>query len=178
VGVQDEIREAVKEHSLGSGTAINSAIRAAAAHAGKQAVRGRRAVLIVTDNLSLNYRVPDEDVIRALYAADTVLNAILIGRHRRPDPPRSGPYLNPDFSPSDVFKLAEQTGGEAMESNQVADSFEQMIERIRARYSIQYPAPPAETGVFRRIRVELSPSTRKRYANAVIRARGGYFAAK
>ena len=37
-----------------------------------------RAVLIVTDNLSLNYRIPGEEVVRAFYAADAALNAILI----------------------------------------------------------------------------------------------------
>ena len=46
--------------------------------------QARRAVLIVTDNQSLNYMVPDDDVLRALYGADTVLNAILIGKQKPP----------------------------------------------------------------------------------------------
>lgn len=176
--LQEQIQDAVRERSLGSGTAINSAIIAAARYAGSQPVRGRRAVLIVTDNLSLNYRVPDDEVIRALYTADAVLNAILIGKQRRPDPPPSTGALNPDFTPADVFKLAQETGGEAVESRRVADSFPQMIERIRARYSLQYPAPAAEPGTFRRIRVELTAAARKRYPGAVVRARGGYFTPK
>ena len=81
--VESEIAGAVKAQDLGSGTAINSAILSAADYIGRQLATARRAVLIATDNLSLNYRVPDEEVIRALYAADATLDAILIGNPRR-----------------------------------------------------------------------------------------------
>lgn len=174
--VQREIRNAVDTQDLGSGTLINAAIVAASQYMGRHAGSGRRAILIVTDNLSLNYRLPDEEVLRALYAADTTLNAILIGKQRRPEPPKPGTRLNPDFTPSDVFKLADQTGGEAIESRRAGESFELMIERIRLRYRLQYDAPPAAPGEFRHIRVELAPAARKRDPNVVIRARAGYYA--
>jgi Ca-activated chloride channel family protein len=174
--VQSEIRDAVQDRSFGSGTAINAAIVKAARYVAGQPPNRRRAVLIVTDNLSLNYKVTDADVVRALYDADTVLNAILIGRQKRPDPVKPGQYTNPDFTPSDVFRLAEETGGEAMESRQVAKSFEQMIERIRARYTMQYPAPPTSPGALHRIGVRLTPEAARRYPQAVIRARTGYYA--
>ena len=83
-----------------------------------------------------------------------------------------------DFTPSDIFKLAEQSGGEAMEAGKIGESFEHMVERIRARYSIQYEAPPSEAGVFHRIQLELAPKARKRHRDAVIRARAGYYAAR
>lgn len=175
--VEAGLRDSVREQSLGSGTAINFAIVSAAQYLQRQPVRGRRAVLIITDNLSLNYRVPDEDVIRELYRADAVLNAILIGKQRRPDAPKPGSYANPDFTPSDVLKLAEETGGEALEAAKIGASFQTMIERIRARYSLQYAAPEAEPGAYRHIRVQLSDSTRRRYRNVVIRARSGYYSA-
>ena len=173
--VEREMKDAVRDRSLGSGTAINAAVLAAAKYLARQERRGRRAVLIVTDNMSLNYLVPDEVVIRGLLDADAVLNAILIGRQRRPDPARRGAYVNPDFTPSDVFKLAAETGGEAMESGRLGESFRQMIERIRARYEIQYNAPEAAPGVFHRVTVELTAEARKKHAGAVVRARGGYY---
>ncbi len=176
--VQDEIRDAVRDQTLGSGTAINSSIIAAARYLQDQPVRGRRAILMVTDNMGLNYQVPDSEVIRALYSADTVLNAIVVGRGNRPEPPKAGRYVNPDFTPPDVFKVAEESGGEAMLAGRIGDSFEQMIERIRARYNLQYPAPEAPAGALRHIRVELTPQARKRHSDAVIRARAGYCAAK
>ena len=174
--VESEIAEAVKSQDLGSGTAINAAVRDAAEYIGKEPPAARRAVLIVTDNLSLNYRLPDEVVIRSLYAADATLDGILIGKQRRPDVPKAGVRLNPDFTPSDIFKLAEQTGGEAIEARQAGESFQLMIERIRSRYRLQYNAPPAEPGSFRHIEVRLAPQARARFPKAVIRARAGYYA--
>jgi Ca-activated chloride channel homolog len=177
--VEDEMHDAVQHmQSLGSGTAINAAVIEAAQYFSKQPVRGRRAVLIVTDNISLNYMLPDEEVIRQLYAADAVLNGIVIGKQKRPEPPKPGQYLNPDFTPSDVFKLAEESGGEAIEAGKIGESFQHMIERIRARYSLQYEAPPSEPGAFHRIHVELTAEARARHRVAAVRARAGYFAAR
>ena len=174
--IESEIRDAVHTRSLGSGTAINSAILAAARYLQKQPVKGRRAVLIVTDNQSLNYLVPDEEVIGELYAADAVLNGILIGKQWRPDPPKPG-YVNPDFTPSDIVKISGQTGGEIVAAGKGGETFAEMIDRIRSRYSIEYQAPPAERGSFRRIQVELSETARTRYRDARVRARSGYYAA-
>ena len=174
--VADGIQASVQARDLGSGTAINAAVMAAAGYIGSQPATGRRAVLIVTDNLSLNFRLPDDAVIRALYAADTTLDAILMGKQRRPQPPKPGQYFNPDFTPSDVFKLADATGGETIESRRAGASFQQMIERIRLRYRIEYQAPPAVAGQLRRIRVQLGPRAQSRHPGAVIRARAGYYA--
>lgn len=173
--VQEHIRDAVHEKSLGAGTLINGSIISAAGYFSRQAVKGRRAVLIMTDNEGLNYQTSDEDVLKSLYAADAVLNAIVVRGGRRPGLRRPGQYLNPDFTPSDVFKIAEHSGGEAVQGGRVLEQFPQIIERIRSRYSLQYAAPPGEAGSFRRIRVELTADARRRYPDARIRARGGYF---
>ena len=183
--VMAELRNAVHEEGLGSGTRINAAVLSAAgyireattqAEAAKAGPRpGRRAVLIVTDNNSMDYHMPDEKAIAALLEADTVLNAIVVGRGEPVKLPKPGQYLNPDFTRSDVFHIAEETGGEAVKANRADASFRDMIESIRTRYSIQYAAPEAATaGSFRHIRVELAPDARRRYPNAWIRARTGY----
>jgi VWFA-related protein len=179
-----ELRNAVREEGLGSGTRTNAAIVSAAAYIEEEAARGkgaagpapgRRAVLVVTDNNSMDYQMPDERAISSLLAADTVLNAIVIGRVERLKPPKPGQYVNPDFSPSDVFHIAQETGGEAVKADRADVSFEEMIESIRIRYSIQYAAPEsAAAGSFRRIRVDLTPEVRRRYPKAVVRARSGY----
>jgi len=173
--VQAEIRQAVRDQSLGSGTVINGSIIEAARFLAKQPVRGRRAILILTDNQSLNYQVSDEEVIQALWRADSVLNAIVAGKMTRPEPPPPGRELNPDFTPSDVWKLVDETGGEAIQAGRVRESFPQMIERIRGRYHMQYAAPAAPPGQLRRIRVELSSEARKRHPDAAVRARSGYY---
>ncbi len=184
--VTREIQSAVWDEDLGSGTAINSSILSAAEYMREYALKAeqdpdprrreeRRAIVIVTDNLSLNYKASDEDVLRALYSTDTVLNAIVVGKgHRPPAPPRDG-YTNPDFSPADVFLLSEKTGGEAVKAERADATFLDMMERIRTRYSLNYKAPDAAAGAFRPVRVDLAPAARKRYPQARIHHRLGYY---
>ena len=87
---------------------------------GRRAIHGQarraaadgRAILILTDNLSISYRLTDGQVIRELNKADTVFNAIVTGHAIRPRPPDPNKETNADFTPANVFELAEQTGGE------------------------------------------------------------------
>ena len=66
---------------------INSAVMDAAHYMEKHAgPGGRRAIVILTDNLSTSYRLTDGQVIRELNKADTVMNAIITGRAIRPRP--------------------------------------------------------------------------------------------
>lgn len=172
--VAAELSQAVRERSLGSGTLINaSLIEAARAIQGQGS--GRRAILIVTDNGGLNYQTPDEQVLRALYQADAVLNAIVVAGGKRPEPPRKGQDLNPDFTPSDVFRLAEESGGEAVAADRADTAFREIVERLRTRYSLHYRAPAGTPGQFRRIQVELTPAARRRLPKAQVRARAGYY---
>lgn len=164
----------VVQVELGGGTLINTAVIDAAKHIRDKVGQGtsRRALLVVTDNQGLNYRVPDEAAIRELLESNIVLNALVVGKGRRPGPAPEG--ANPDFTPPDVFKLAEQTGGEAVKDDRTAVWFPRMLERIRVRYLIQYRPPTAAPGAFRRVQVELAPATKKRHPSASIRVRSGY----
>jgi len=169
------LRDAVRERDLGSGTLINPAILAAAAHLRAQAPPGStRAVVIVTDNLGLNYQSPDAAAVRALHDANTVLHAIVVGQGRRPNGTRSR-FANPDFSPANVFHIAEETGGDALRADRVDEVFPRLIDRIRSRYQLVYRAPEGTPGEFREIRVSLTPAARVRFPGAEIRSRRGYF---
>jgi len=170
------IADAHNETELGSGTAINAAALEAAGYVGKQLAgqAGRRAIVILTDNEGLNYQVADEQVLGGLYQADAVLNAIVPGGVRPPATPRPGVEVNPDFTPSDVFRLARETGGEVLKAENAGASFREMMERIRTRYSLHYRAPQAEPGSRRRIRVELTAQARRRHPRAEVRARTAY----
>ena len=172
----EAIAESPSESSVGSGTAINAALLDAARYVREntEGVRGRRAIVILTDNESLNYQTSDEMVLDALYSADAVLNAIVTPNAKPPTPPRPGLTLNPDFSPSNVFQLARDTGGEVLKAERAGETFREILERIRNRYSIHYRAPSAEPGTMRRVRVELAPAAHERYPRAEVRARTGY----
>jgi len=166
--------QASREKDVGSGTAINPSVISAANYV-RENVRnrpGRRAIMILTDNEGLNYQLRDETVLEALFSADAVLNAIVTPDAKPPSPAPAA--ANPDFTRSDVFKLARESGGEVMKAERTGEAFQQMIERIRTRYSLHYRSPEATPGAVRRIRVELSPEVRRRFSRAEVRARTGY----
>ena len=172
-----QIGGAVKNWDVGTTTLINSAIVDAAhymqQHAGPD---GRRAILILTDNLSTSFQLTDGQVIRELDKADTVFNAIVTGHAIRPDPPGARMFPNPDYTPSNVFHVAEETGGEWVKAGQADQTFSTMIERIRTRYMLAYHAPTSPPGTFRHITVKLSPDALKKYPSAELRTRSGYYA--
>jgi len=171
------ISGALKDWDVGSSTMINSAVVDAARFMEKNAGQGgRRAILILTDNLSTSYRLTDGQVIRELNRADTVMNAIITGRAIRPRPMEPGKPANPDFTPANVYELTEKTGGEWVKAENAGDSFKEMIERIRSRYMLAYHAPDAQAGTFRHITVTLDDAARKRYPGAELHSRSGYYA--
>lgn len=171
-----QIAHAVEDHDVGAGTLINAAVVSAAKYINENAgTTGRRAILILTDNLSLNYQLTDRQTIAELNRADTVMNGILVGRAIRPRPSAPGQYENKDYTPADVFHLAEATGGEAIRADQPELTFREMVERIRARYTLAYPEPQSTPGRFRHVRVTLTPDALSRFPGAEVHAREGYF---
>ena len=113
-----------------------------------------------------------------MFAADTVLNAIVVRKGPRPLAVRATGYNNPASAAPDVYNISRQTGGAAVDGiGKINDVFQRLVESIRARYFLQYSAPPAEmAGKFRHIRVELSPAARRRHPDVLIHAREGYYA--
>jgi VWFA-related protein len=171
-----QISSAVHDHDVGVTTQINAAVVDAAhymqAHADST---GRRAILILSDNLSMSFQLTDGQVIRELNKADTVFNAIVTGRGIRPNPPGPSMYPNKDFTPANVFHLAEETGGEWVKADHADSSFNDMIQRIRSRYMLIYRAPDAPKGTYRHIGVTLTADAKRRYPFAELRARSGYY---
>jgi VWFA-related protein len=161
------------EKETGSGTLVNPSLLEAVKYLSERAANqpGRRAILVFTDNQSVNYQSPDQPVIEALLAADTVLNAIVTPDAKPPGPNKT--WANPDYSDSDVFRLARETGGEVIKAGKGA-ALAEMVERIRTRYSLHFRAPEAPPGQFHRLEVSLSPGARARFKKAEIRARSGY----
>ena len=171
-----QISSAVEDQRVGATTNINSAVLDAANYIDENSSHlWRRAILMLTDNLGTNYKLPDDVVTGRLLSADIVFNAIVEGRGIRPGAPKPDQQQNPDFTPADVFKFAEWTGGDAMKaSGQIP--FAEMIEKIRDRYTLEYHAPEARPQEFRRIAVDLTDAARMRHRTAEVHARNGYYA--
>jgi VWFA-related protein len=172
-----QIPKAVKDHDVGNTTQINAAVVDAAhymqAHAGPG---GSRAILILTDNLSMSYQLTDGQVIRELNKADTVFNAIVTGHAIEPKAPTPRMFPNPDLTPANVMHLSDETGGEWVKAENAGQSFSEMITRIRSRYMLAYHEPTATPGTFRHVGIALTEAARKKYPLAELRARTGYYA--
>jgi VWFA-related protein len=171
------IRDAAVERNktLGAGSSLNEAVLAAAEYFRQRPFGGRRALVVLTDNGGLSKELPDEHVIRELARAEVVLNGIVPDGVDPPEPPPKGVEVNPDYTPANLFRLAEESGGEWIRSDN-PEQLGGMLERIRLRYTLSYRAPEAKPGEWRTLKVDLSPAARARHGNAKIRSRPGYFA--
>ncbi len=167
-----EIEVAVLDAKMPAGTAIHASLLDAAAEFAKDPQLGRRAVLMLTDGSGLNHLISENDAVQALSGANVVVNAMVVGKTKGARAMAGG---NPDFSPSDVFAIAQKTGGEAVRVERADQAFGEMIGRLRTRYSLAFALPAeAKPGEFRQLRIELSPAAKRRYPKAQIRARTGY----
>lgn len=164
----DEVARAIKSgptrNDTGAGTSTNEAVLAATRLLINST--GRRGILIVTDNGGLNEGLNDEQVIREMTHTNTVLNAIAVGKAERP----KGDSVNPYYTSTDIFALAEATGGEALRSAKAGSALGGILERIRARYALAYNLPTsAKPGTFRKVSVTVNKK-------AEVRVRSGYYA--
>lgn len=169
------LQEAPLERDLGAGTVLNDALLAVAGYLrGQPSFAGRRAVIVLTDNGGVHFRSPDEAVVKSLSDVNVVVNAIVPGG-TRPPKAAAGPDVNPDFTPANVFRIAEETGGEVLTSDDAGGRFRELMERIRMRYSLMVKPAESASGTFRRLSVDLGKDARRRYPKAEVRARAGYY---
>ena len=80
--------------------------------------------------------------------------------------------------PGDVYKYAEQTGGEVMKSNkeEVSTRLAELIDHIRTRYSFGYrPSIEQPPGKFCKIKLTVARKVEKREGKLVVRTSAGYY---
>ncbi len=174
--IQTQILGSIYKQSLGSGTLVNEALVMAAHYLQAEPPRGRRAILIVTDNQSARAAATSEQVLRALSDANITMNALVTGN--APLPAAAARYTDPANKAPDVLQYTLRTGGELLTGDSPAASFRKIVESILTRYTVDYAAPAADPGSYRRIRVELSPNAKARYPGAKVEARAGYYTGK
>jgi von Willebrand factor type A domain/PQQ-like domain len=149
---------------IGLDTDINQALWSAADYLHGSGGAARRVILILTDNMQ-ETRIPDSLVDEQLSEAGAVLDGLLL----------RGPVALPHVTHPGILGFARNTGGEVIEGNRPAARLAEMIRRIKFRYSIHFRPVESSSPRPRRIRVELTAEARRRYPNAVVRARRIYF---
>jgi hypothetical protein len=149
---------------IGLDTDINQAVWAAADYLHRAAGASRRAILIVTDNDQLT-RIPDSLVDEQLAEAGAVLDGLLL----------RGPIGVPHVTHPGILGFARNSGGEVIEGNRPAARLAEMIRRIKFRYSLHFRPVETASAKPRSIHIDLTSEARRRYPNAVVRARRLYF---
>jgi len=170
------IQEDVMGLRFGGGTLIQKAVdEAALRFANERRTQRRRAVLIITDNVGLRTR-REAAVVRDFWEADALLSGLIIQNRSTQAMLTIGAVMGPEtlLARAGMRGIAEKTGGDAIRSNDPGSAFQDMMHRIRSRYSLYYAMPPGKPGASRAIRVELAADTLKRFPKARVRARHGY----
>ena len=170
------VQEAPLEREVGAGTNLNGSILETLQWmAGQPEFPGRRSLIVLTDNHGMHYQTPDEKVLRALAGMDVTLNAIVAPGAKPPKAEPQGAGANPDFTPPNVFRLADETGGEVFTADKAGQRFVEMMERVRLRYNLAIRPQLGVEGSFRRLEVTLSDAARERLGKVEINARTGYY---
>ena len=170
------VQEAPLERDVGAGTNLNGSILETLQWiAAQPEFPGRRSLIVLTDNRGMHYQTPDDKVLRALAGMDVTLNAIVSPGAKPPKSTLAVSTGNPDFTPPNVFKLADQTGGEVFTADKAGERFIEMMERVRLRYNLAIRPHLGVDGVFRHLEVRLSDAARERLGKVEINARTGYY---
>jgi VWFA-related protein len=148
----------------------------------------RRVIVWLTDNVpnvpsagkahteieALHELLESGTVVSALLERSAMSNAMTVLYSKNPIF-AMGRKHNP---PGDVYKYAEQTGGQVMKSGkeEVAAKLADLIDQIRTRYSLGYRAPVEQpSGKFCEIKLKVSPDVLKREGQVVVKAKRGYY---
>lgn len=167
-----KITGSIYRQTLGRDTFVNEAILEGAKYLAAQPVKGRRAILVVTDNEGGLKSVTNAQVVKAVHAANALLSAVIVGSDAGPY--KAARYRDPLSGPPDLHRFAADTGGQIVTSEAPVDALGPVLKDVTTRYSLTYTAPTAIDGSFRKIRVELAPAAKAKHPGARITARSGY----
>jgi hypothetical protein len=165
-GELDQIATAVEvllTQRFDGGTDILRALDEAAAEFGRQTRTGRRrAVILISDGKAPHY-FRDQQTLEQLWRSEVVVDALLVRSKSKES-----------SLPLDMNKMTAATGGEAIKVDKPGAAFEEMMDRVRRRYSIYYALPEGREGEQRTVEVDLTPTARKRLGKVRVSARKGY----
>ena len=159
----------------GGATNISDGIFFAARYFLATAPKGRRVIILISDDVStLGGGQNTQDIVTEATAADTSVYNLKI-----PGDNPSSIYRPIIPGLVNISKIAEQTGGEIFDVPNAASVdavFRAMLDRIRTRYTLGYytTANGAE-GKPHKLDVRLSPSFGAKGRNYVILAKNGYY---
>ncbi len=161
----------------GGGTNIVDALYQAVNYLANAAPDSRRAVILISDNQStVPSSAGEGETIRKALNSETVIYSIKTAGDSGPVALRV-PSIR--FGGGSVSKMCRETGGEIIDAARAGlmnAALEQVLTRLRLRYSVGYYSSSTERGgAFHSIEVRLQDRFGKPGADYVIHARRGYY---
>jgi Ca-activated chloride channel family protein len=167
------IADQFNSFKAGGATNISDGIFIAARYFLATAPKGRRVIILISDDVStLGGGQNTQDIVTEATAADTSVYNLKI------------PGYNPGGSPFipglvNIQKVAEQTGGEVFDVPSAASLdavFHAMLERIRTRYTLgYYTSANGAAGKPHKLDVRLASSFGTKGRNYTVIAKNGYY---
>jgi Ca-activated chloride channel family protein len=174
---KNAIAQQINAFHAGGATNINDGIFVAAKYFLNAPPRGRRVIILISDDVGTDAGGQGtRDIITELIAADAVLYNLKIPGYNPP-----GTLYAASMIPGlvNIHRVMDQTGGEIFDVQDVSHldaAFRALIERIKTRYTLGYytKATGAE-GKPHKLDLRLASSFGKKGHDYVVLAKNGYY---
>lgn len=174
---KSKIAGQISGFQVGGATNINDGIFVAAQYLLGASSKGRRVIILISDDVGTSAGGQGtRDIVTETIAADAALYNLKIPGYNPP-----GTLLASAMTPGlvNVRKVAEQTGGELFDVQDVAHLdavFRALIERIKTRYTLgYYTQATGASGKPHKLDVSLGPSFGKKGRDYVILSKNSYY---
>jgi VWFA-related protein len=172
-----KISEQISSFKAGGATNINDGIFVAAEYLLKEAPKGRRVIILISDDVGTDAGGQGtRDIVTETIAADAVLYNLKIPGYNSPQTIFAASMI-PGLV--NIRKVMDQTGGEIFDVQNVANLsavFRALMERIKTRYTLgYYTSVNGAEGKPHKLDVRLAPSFGTKGRNYVILSKSGFY---
>ena len=174
---KSKIAEEINTFRAGGATNINDGIFLASENLLKQPPKGRRVIILISDDVGTDAGGQGtRDIVTEAIAADVVLYNLKIPGY---NPPQTLLYASMIPGLVNIRKVMDQTGGELFDVQDIAHLdpvFRALIQRIKTRYTLgYYTNASAALGKPHKLDVRLASSFGKKGKDYVILSKNGFY---
>jgi VWFA-related protein len=172
-----KITEQIGSFKAGGATNINDGIFVAAEYLLKEAPKGRRVIILVSDDVGTDAGGQGtRDIVTETIAADAALYNLKIPGYNSPQTIFAASMI-PGLV--NIRKVMDQTGGEIFDVQNVANLsavFRALMQRIKTRYTLgYYTSVNGAEGKPHKLEVRLAPSFGKKGRDYAVLSKSGFY---
>ena len=174
---KNKISDQIGSFTAGGATNINDGIFVASEYLLKNAPKGRRVIVLISDDVGTDAGGQGtRDIVTETTAADAAVYNLKIPGY---NPPGTIAYANTIPGLVNIRKVTEATGGEIFDVKEVANLdavFQALIQRIKTRYTLgYYTSANGAEGKPHKLDVRLAPSFGKKGRDYFILSKNSYY---